>query len=92
VTLHTKVTNASVVIEIGDEGPGVPAEIERRVFERSVTGGNGTGLGLYLARSLVAVDGGRLELLRPRPASFAIFLRKAAEVRLANERVVSGPV
>jgi signal transduction histidine kinase len=91
VTLHTKVTNASVVIEVSDEGPGVPTEIERRVFERSVTGGKGTGLGLYLARSLVSVDGGRLELVRPRPVCFAIFLRKAAEARLAAERVVSGP-
>jgi signal transduction histidine kinase len=92
VTLQTKITNASVVIEVSDEGQGVPAEIERRVFERSVTGGKGTGLGLYLARSLVTVDGGRLELVRSRPAGFAIFLRKATEVRLANERVVRGPV
>ena len=80
------------MIEVGDEGRGVPEDIERRVFERSVTGGEGTGLGLYLARSLAAVDGGRLELVRARPASFAIFLRKATEVRLANQRVVSGPV
>jgi signal transduction histidine kinase len=92
VTLRTKITNASVLIEVGDEGLGVPAEIERRVFERSVTGGKGTGLGLYLARSLAAVDGGRLELLRARPACFAIFLRQATEARLAGERVVSGPV
>lgn len=92
VTLHTKVTNASVVVEVGDEGHGVPAELERRVFERSVSGGKGTGLGLYLARSLVTVDGGRLELVKPSPAVFAIFLRKATEARLAEERVVVGPV
>ncbi len=91
VTLQTKITNQSVVIEVSDEGPGVPAELERRVFERSVSSGKGTGLGLYLARSLVAVDGGRLELVRARPATFAIFLRKSSEARLAEDRVVAGP-
>jgi signal transduction histidine kinase len=91
VTVTTKITSGSVVVEVGDQGPGVPADLERRVFERSVTGGKGTGLGLSLARSLVAVDGGRLELIRARPAQFAIFLRKADELWRAAERVVSGP-
>jgi signal transduction histidine kinase len=91
VTLCTKLTAGSVVVEIGDEGPGVPPELERKVFDRSVSSGEGTGLGLYLARSLVAVDGGRLELVRARPAVFAIFLREAAEVRAAGERLVIGP-
>src|SRR5207244_2478496 len=92
VTLQTKITAQSVVIEVSDEGPGVPTELERRVFERSVSSGKGTGLGLYLARSLVAVDGGRLELVRAKPASFAIFLRKSSEAQLAEDRVVAGPV
>ena len=91
VTLCTKLTAGSVVVEIGDEGPGVPPELERKVFNRSVSSGEGTGLGLYLARSLVAVDGGRLELVRARPAVFAIFLREASEVRAAGERLVIGP-
>jgi signal transduction histidine kinase len=91
VTVTTKITSGSVVVEVADEGRGVPAELERRVFERSVTGGKGTGLGLSLARSLVAIDGGRLELVRARPAQFAIFLRKADDVWRAEERVVSGP-
>ncbi|SEG90820.1 Signal transduction histidine kinase [Thermomonospora echinospora] len=91
VTLTTKNSAGSVVVEIGDEGSGVPAELERRIFERSVTGGDGTGLGLYLARSLAVVDGGRLELLQARPAVFAVFLRQAAERHLAEEPVVVGP-
>ena len=90
VTVTTKLTSGSVVVEIGDEGPGVPPELERRVFERTVTGGKGTGLGLSLARSLAAVDGGRLELVRPRPVLFAIFLRQA-DVWGPEERAVSGP-
>jgi signal transduction histidine kinase len=91
VTIHTKETANSIVVEVGDEGAGVPPELERRVFDRNVSGRQGTGLGLYLARSLVTADGGRLELIRSRPATFAIFLRKREEALLAKERVVSGP-
>jgi signal transduction histidine kinase len=91
VTIATKNSASSVVVEVGDQGPGVPPELERRVFERSVTGGDGTGLGLYLARSLAVVDGGRLELIQTRPAVFAVFLRQATEIHLAVEPVVVGP-
>ncbi|WP_067491529.1 ATP-binding protein [Actinomadura hibisca] len=91
VTISTKQGTASVVVEVGDQGAGIPPELEPRIFERSVSGGSGTGLGLYLARSLAVVDGGRLELISARPAVFGIFLRPAAEARLAAERVVIGP-
>ncbi|TDB90097.1 HAMP domain-containing histidine kinase [Actinomadura sp. KC216] len=91
VTIHTKPGASGVVVEVGDEGNGIPPELEPRIFERSVSGGRGTGLGLYLARSLAIVDGGRLELIQSRPAVFGVFLRQAAEARLAAERVVMGP-
>ncbi len=91
VTIHTKETATSIVVEVGDEGSGVPPDLERRVFDRNVSGRQGTGLGLYLARSLATADGGRLELIRSRPAVFAVFLRKREEALLAKERVVSGP-
>ncbi|WP_149205275.1 ATP-binding protein [Actinotalea subterranea] len=64
----------AVVIEISDEGPGVPDDLAPRIFEREVTSGKGTGLGLALARDLVAADGGRLELAQRRPPVFAVFL------------------
>jgi signal transduction histidine kinase len=64
----------AVVIEVTDEGPGVPDDLAPRIFEREVTSGAGTGLGLSLARDLVAADGGRLELAQRRPPVFAVFL------------------
>lgn len=67
-------TRQSVVIEVSDEGEGVPAHLAPRIFERSVTAGKGTGLGLALARDLVASDGGKLELVQAVPAVFQIFL------------------
>lgn len=66
--------SGAVVVEVADEGAGVPDELAGRIFEREVTSGAGTGLGLALARDLANADGGRLELAQRRPAVFALFL------------------
>ncbi|WP_127783860.1 HAMP domain-containing sensor histidine kinase [Rhodococcus sp. X156] len=64
----------TALIEVADEGPGVPDELVRHVFERGFSGADSTGVGLALARSLAETDGGRLELRRARPPVFALFL------------------
>lgn len=74
VGLHTRVTGNQVVVEVTDEGAGVPPDLGARVFERAVSGRNSTGLGLAVARDLAEADGGRLELLQQRPPVFALFL------------------
>lgn len=68
-------TNHAMVIEVRDQGEGVPEDLAPRIFEREVTSGRGTGLGLALARDLVTADGGRLELSQRAPAAFSIFLQ-----------------
>ncbi|MGH8866476.1 MAG: ATP-binding protein [Actinomycetes bacterium] len=77
VTLRTRETTGSVVLEVTDEGPGVPAALAGQLFERAVSGRRGTGLGLSLARALAEADGGRLELVARQPALFAVFLSAA---------------
>lgn len=67
------------VVEVTDEGPGVPPDLVGKVFERGVSGGDGTGIGLALARALVESDGGRLELSRPWPPVFAVYLPLAED-------------
>jgi signal transduction histidine kinase len=74
VNIRTRTTGTSVVVEVEDEGTGVPDELGARVFERAVSGHNSTGLGLAVARDLAEADGGRLELLQQRPPVFAVFL------------------
>lgn len=64
----------SVVLEVSDQGDGVPAKLAPRIFERSVSSGKSTGLGLALARDLAEANGGRLELRQARPAVFSLFL------------------
>jgi signal transduction histidine kinase len=79
------------VIEVEDQGKGVPPELLSRIFERSVSGRpEGTGLGLPLARTMAAADGGRVVLVRQRPPVFAVFLpRRPPESR--GQPVRSGP-
>jgi signal transduction histidine kinase len=91
VTIRTSQTPRSVVIEVRDEGKGVPPELVPRIFERSVSGKpGGTGLGLSLARTVAAADGGQVVLVRPRPAVFALFLQHGVP-GAADEPVVTGP-
>jgi signal transduction histidine kinase len=73
-TIRLRASGSWVVIEVADEGPGVPEQLDTTVFDRSVSGADSSGLGLALARTLVAADGGRLEMLTARPAVFAMFL------------------
>jgi len=67
----------TALIEVADEGPGVPDELIPHIFDRGFSGGASTGVGLALARALAETDGGRLELRRARPPVFALFLTVA---------------
>ncbi|MEA2439499.1 MAG: hypothetical protein QOH76_923, partial [Thermoleophilaceae bacterium] len=58
-----------VVIEVSDEGPGVPDEMRAQIFDRFVRGngdrgtpGSGSGLGLAIVRAVAESLGGSVEL------------------------------
>jgi signal transduction histidine kinase len=52
-----------VVLEIEDDGPGIPQEIRERIFEVFYSSrGGGTGLGLPIARQIIEKHGGTIEL------------------------------
>ena len=56
LVLHTHTEDGTVVVEILDNGPGIPSEIQPRIFEPFFTTkapGVGTGLGLHIAYSIV---------------------------------------
>jgi signal transduction histidine kinase len=54
----------TIVIEVGDDGPGVPSELASNIFDPLVTGREGgTGLGLALARRIAAAHSGGLALV-----------------------------
>ncbi|UIX33631.1 ATP-binding protein [Streptomyces sp. GQFP] len=76
VALRTRVIGNQAVIEVTDEGAGVPADLGARIFERAISGRNSTGIGLAVARDLAEADAGRLELLQQQPPIFGLFLSR----------------
>jgi signal transduction histidine kinase len=59
--------NGCAVVEISDDGPGIPEELKHRIFDvnfTTKTGGEnfGLGLGLSITRSLINENEGALEL------------------------------
>jgi signal transduction histidine kinase len=91
VALSARASGNSILVEVADSGPGVPEELVPHVFDRGVSVGSSTGLGLALARALVEADGGRLELSRPRPATFTIFLPAARADDVVGAPRPTGP-
>ncbi len=68
-TIHVSIGSDEndVFLRVADQGKGVPVPDRERVFERFVRLDDardvpGSGLGLFIARSLVALNGGRLRL------------------------------
>jgi signal transduction histidine kinase len=62
--------NGKVVVRVSDNGRGIPAGLRRKIFGRFVRLGNelerekpGTGLGLYIVRTLVRRLGGSIHVL-----------------------------
>ncbi|MDX3534050.1 ATP-binding protein [Streptomyces sp. MB09-01] len=88
VALRTRVIGNQAVLEVTDEGPGVPPDLGNRIFERAISGRNSTGIGLAVARDLAEADGGRLELLQTQPPVFALFLSRTAPERTDPETTV----
>jgi len=76
VTLHKRTNRHVVRVDIIDDGPGIPSEIENGIFYPMVTGRpEGTGLGLSIAQSLVNAHGGLIEYERTDERTvFSIYL------------------
>lgn len=68
VTVAARMDGASTVLEVRDEGVGIPPQDLKRVFQPSFTGENGrtfhesTGMGLYLAHEICSRLGHAIEI------------------------------
>ncbi|MGH7281455.1 MAG: sensor histidine kinase [Polyangiaceae bacterium] len=67
ITTRARNEDGKLVIEVSDDGPGVPPEIAPKIFDPLVTGRDGgTGLGLALARRIAAAHAGSLSLVEKK--------------------------
>ncbi len=64
IALKAYQPNGKVIVEIADNGPGIPKENLRRIFEPffSTKADKGTGLGLYITKQLVERNGGKIKV------------------------------
>ena len=67
ITVRTYAVDETAIVEVEDNGPGVPTDARPRLLERFQRGSNrsvqGTGLGLAIVRDIAIMHGGRVELL-----------------------------
>jgi signal transduction histidine kinase len=88
ISITTRDEGAHVVVDMADDGPGIPGELTSRIFEPFFTTkrrGSGTGLGLPTARRISELHGGGLELVESRPG------RTVFRVRLRRTRADAAP-
>lgn len=74
-------------ITVEDNGGGVSPEMLPRVFDPHVSGGDGAGIGLAVARSIAEEHGGKLTLENIADGARAVFILPAAEHSAAKEAI-----
>jgi two-component system OmpR family sensor kinase len=74
----TQARDGEAVVIVEDAGPGIPPELQQRVFERFVRGGRdggrGSGLGLAIVRSVAQSHGGTVSLEAPEDGTGTRFV------------------
>lgn len=74
-TTVTVRVEAPAILRVEDRGPGVPAELRERIFQRfwrAERRKSGSGLGLAIVREIMQAHGGRVEV-DDRPGGGAVF-------------------
>ena len=67
----------AIVLEVNDDGPGVPEEVQAKIFDPFFTTkvvGKGTGLGLTVAYAIAQEHGGRITLASPQAGGTSFHL------------------
>ncbi|WP_440588483.1 sensor histidine kinase [Egicoccus halophilus] len=73
VSIRAHRQGPTVIVEVHDDGPGIPDDLLERMFERFERGSSGgTGLGLAIARQLVELHDGAIEVIS-EPGAGAVF-------------------
>lgn len=82
LTLRTSLSGSTVLVEVCDNGPGIPPEIGSRIFEPFFTTkgiGQALGLGLDTANRVVTKHKGQLSVLHSKPGDTCIQVRLPIE-------------
>ena len=78
VVLNAAYSEREVEISISDNGPGIPADIQPKIFQPNfTTKSNGNGLGLAISKHIVEGTGGRISFeTSDKGTTFRIYFQK----------------
>ncbi len=97
IELSLRSEGKTAVVEVADDGPGIPAAMREQIFDRFVRGegpadtarGAGTGLGLAIVSAVAHSHGGSVEAAESKSGGALFRVR----IPLASpEKIVSGPL
>jgi signal transduction histidine kinase len=83
IRVITRCENHFAMVEIADDGPGIPPEVQPRIFEPFFTTkgvGKGTGLGLDISYRIVRQHGGTIEV-QSKPGQTRFIVRLPVEAQ-----------
>jgi two-component system phosphate regulon sensor histidine kinase PhoR len=95
-----EVGNRHVMIEVADQGSGIPAEALPRLFEKfyqaessAKRAGRGTGLGLYISKRIIEAHGGRIDVRSEpgRGSTFFFVLPRQRHSDVPNQGCLPSP-
>jgi signal transduction histidine kinase len=97
IELRLRAEGDDAVVEVADDGPGVPAPLREQIFERFVRGegpadtavSGGSGLGLAIVKAVAASHGGSAEVGESEHGG-ALFRIRLPLRRVESEKSISG--
>lgn len=84
--IYARMDGEDLLIGVSDSGPGIPEEIQGRMFQSFVTAGKqgGTGLGLAIVKKIVQEHEGRVDVRStPQGATFELRLPQGVQIQPA---------
>jgi signal transduction histidine kinase len=100
VELTARRDGDEALLEVLDDGPGIPADMENQVFDRFVrgdgpsdtAGGGGSGLGLAIVRAVAEAHGGSVSAGKSTYGGARISVRLPLALANVHERLIDSPL
>ena len=99
VTVRVRRAGDRVVLQVADDGPGIPPALRESLFQRFTRGDasrnsatGSTGLGLAIVHAVVTAHGGTITVVeRPRGTTFTVTLPAAPPATLPQRPSIRSP-